>query len=88
MADHADDCEENIETGVNFGEAEIFGAASRSYLDIREDAREYENRIFEGDRETVTFTSDNDEDEGEEYLGENIDKKPHSDRDPGGVQIC
>ena len=88
MANHAKDCKKNIETGANFGEGDNVGASSWSYLDIREDAREYENRIFEGDRETVTFTSDNDEDEGEEYLGENIDKKPHSDRDPGSVKIC
>jgi len=91
MANHANEGEENIEAGEDLGEADIARSvvvpASRPNLDIREDSREYKNRISPTNREAFALTSDDHDDERENYLRENVKKKPHDDWNPGSVQV-
>ena len=83
MADHTHEREEKIKAGEDLGEADIarsiVGAASRPNLNMRENAREYKNRVSETNREAFALTSEYHDDEREKYLWENVMKKPHDD---------
>ena len=83
MADHADEREENVKVGEDLGETDIarsiVGAARRPYLNMRENAREYKNRVSPTNREAFALTSKDHDDEREKNLWENVKKKPHDD---------
>ena len=71
MADHADEREENVKVGEDLGETDIarsiVGAANRPYLNMRENARKYKNRVSPTNRETFALTSEDHDDEREKY---------------------
>ena len=89
MTNHANEGEENIEAGEDLGEADIarsiLAAADRPHLDMREDAREYKNRISTTNRKAFALTSDDHDDDREKYLWKNVKKKPHDDWKKGSV---
>ena len=52
---------------------------------MREDAREYKNRISTTNREAFGLTSDDHDDEREKHLRKNVKKKPHENWNPVSV---
>ena len=78
MKVHPSEWEYNVDIWEGLGETEIarviLGVVERSYVEMREDTREYQYRAWTGGEEAATLDGDNEDSDGEDYLGDNVDK--------------